>query len=837
MRLIAVTMALAVSWVQAQPLQPETAQELIFQEARTATFLAQHQLSERDVRELNMQDLVFERDGRVHAYVQQLHQNLPIEGAVMGLHFNADGDLTSSNSRAVSIPSRMPAYVAPEQWESAIPSVRSYEKESMGAFTVYQPGYLYWKACWWPTETGLASAVYIVCFDRLSQSWVTRWVTKEGLVHEGTWTQDCAWGGPAVVRRAGDNAQYKAFDFPIESPLYGSPSLLNSPADSLASPFGWHDVDGVSGAEYTITRGNNVYASEDANADDQPGYSPSSSTLDFQYSFDQSMVNPSQYQDFAITNLFVINNRLHDILWHYGFDEAAGNFQQKNYSGAGKGNDAVQADAQDGSGTNNANFSTPPDGSDPRMQMYVWDGGGGSGATLQVESNGNRYSVGMQANTWGKALSDQPVVGKLVWVEDGTSQSRQGCATLDNGPDLSGNIAAIMRGGCTFAQKVYKAQREGAIAAVIFDTSATDQVITMASDNTTQARNTTISAAFLKYSHANIIKALMNNGDVEIRLFDSSAYEPMTDSDLEMGVIAHEFGHGVSNRLTCGPSNSNGLNNNEQMGEGWSDFLCLALTHEPGDVGSDPRGIGNWLINEDRNGGGIRTYPYSTNMSVNPHTYQNIAKAANGVQTSVHYVGEVWCSMLWDMYWEFVDEYGFDSDLSFGTGGNNMAIQLVIDAMKLQPCGPGFVDGRDAILEADDARYGGKHADLIWKSFARRGLGYSAAQGNPNNTADGEEAFDLPAQTNAVESMVSEWVRVFPNPSQDWVRIEPREVHRLDAVQLFDAQGREISVVKRVHVGGALTLDMRELPAGLYTLSIQSGAKLSRTSLIHLSHD
>jgi hypothetical protein len=609
--------------------------------------------------------------------------------------------------------------------------------------------------------------------------------------------------------------------------------LLLSPADSLASPFGWHDVNGVAGAEYTITRGNNVYASEDENADDQPGYSPSSSSLEFDYAFDLSMINPSQYQDFAISNLFVINNRLHDILWHYGFDEAAGNFQQKNYSGKGKGADAVQADAQDGSGTNNANFSTPPDGSDPRMQMYVWDGGGGSGATLQVESNGNRYKVGVQANTWGKALSDQPIVGKLVWVEDGTSQSRQGCATLDNGSALTGNIAAIMRGGCTFAQKVYKAQREGAIAAVIFDTSAADQIITMASDNTSQASNTNISAAFLKLSFANAVRALMDQGDVEIRLFDSSAYEPMTDSDLEMGVIAHEFGHGVSNRLTCGPSNSNGLNNNEQMGEGWSDFIALALTHEKGDVGSDPRGIGNWLINEDRNGGGIRTYPYSTNMSVNPHTYQNIAKAAQGVQTEVHYLGEVWCAMLWDMYWEFVDEYGFDADLMYGSGGNNMAIQLVIDAMKLQACGPGFVDGRDAILEADAARFGGKNADLIWKAFARRGLGYSAAQGNPNNTADGEEAFDLPPSMNATSRVQANWLRVYPNPVQDWLRVEPQGVQAIEQVSLVDWQGRVVQVPFKMHVGGAITLDLSHLPSGTYLLRANSAGQQFSMPLVH----
>jgi hypothetical protein len=73
-----------------------------------------------------------------------------------------------------------------------------------------------------------------------------------------------------------------------------------------------------------------------------------------------------------VTNLFYWNNIVHDVAWFYGFDEASGNFQATNPSGLGLGNDAVNAQAQDYSGTNNANFSTPVDGAAPRMQMYVW---------------------------------------------------------------------------------------------------------------------------------------------------------------------------------------------------------------------------------------------------------------------------------------------------------------------------------------------------------------------------------------------------------------------------------------------------------------------------------
>ena len=67
----------------------------------------------------------------------------------------------------------------------------------------------------------------------------------------------------------------------------------------------------------------------------------------------------------AVQNLFYLNNVIHDILYRHGFAEAAGNFQADNFGSGGQGSDAVQAEAQDGSGTDNANFATPPDGRKP----------------------------------------------------------------------------------------------------------------------------------------------------------------------------------------------------------------------------------------------------------------------------------------------------------------------------------------------------------------------------------------------------------------------------------------------------------------------------------------
>ena len=71
-----------------------------------------------------------------------------------------------------------------------------------------------------------------------------------------------------------------------------------------------------------------------------------------------------------------------------------------------------------------------------------------------------------------------------------------------------------------------------------------------------------------------------------------------------------------------------------------------------------------------------------------------------------------------------------------------MAIQLVMDGMKLQACSPGFQDGRDAIFAADVLNYDGIHECLIWEVFARRGMGYFMTQESSNNRNDNVEDFE-----------------------------------------------------------------------------------------------
>ncbi len=144
-----------------------------------------------------------------------------------------------------------------------------------------------------------------------------------------------------------------------------------SALDTTASPNGWIN-DGV-----TETRGNNVDAHLDLdnnNVADTPrpqGSGLNNRVFDFPLDLTQA---PSTYRNAAVTQLFYWCNWTHDKLYQLGFNEVAGNFQLDNFGRGGAGNDAVEADAQDGGGTNNANFATPPDGTAGRMQMYVFSG-------------------------------------------------------------------------------------------------------------------------------------------------------------------------------------------------------------------------------------------------------------------------------------------------------------------------------------------------------------------------------------------------------------------------------------------------------------------------------
>ena len=522
------------------------------------------------------------------------------------------------------------------------------------------------------------------------------------------------------------NDSYNVFALPLEDPNGGAQSLQVDPADAIASPFGWHDTDGAMGADTSDSTGNNVIAQEDANGNNGTGSRASgggSLVFDFPLDLGQPPAASLDNQNAAITNLFYWNNVLHDIHYAYGFDEGSGNFQQNNYGMGGSGGDPVLADAQDGSGLNNANFSRAAEGSSPRMQMFLFEFPG-----VEINAPGDVAQViGGGTAAFGPSIAGGGLTGDVA-----QSPPLDACSALTDPAAVSGKIALIERGTCLFTEKVANAQAAGAVAALISNDQG-DEVIDMGGTDA----SISIPSMFIGQSHGELLAAELGNG-LNVRL----ATELLRDGDLDNGIIAHEYGHGVSIRLSGGPSNVGCLSLAQPrgMGEGWGDWWGLALTALATDQGPDARGIGAYALGEGPNGPGIRNFPYSTDLLVNPQTLSSI----DGTNQP-HGVGEIWAAALWEMYWVLVGEHGFDPDLYAGPGGNNLALQLVMDALKLQGCEPTFLEARDAIFEADLVANAGANDCLLWQAFAKRGMGEDADDtGNPRRTKT-KDGFAVPS--------------------------------------------------------------------------------------------
>jgi extracellular elastinolytic metalloproteinase len=170
-------------------------------------------------------------------------------------------------------------------------------------------------------------------------------------------------------------------------------------------------------------------------------------------------------------------------------------------------------------------------------------------------------------------------------------------------------------------------------------------------------------------------------------------------------VVFHEFMHGVTNRLVGGRVNTRALDAPQSggMGEGWGDYIACTITGRTV--------VGSWVLNR---AGGMRGFRYDSNF---PDSFEDLGK---GRYTGVHNVGEIWCATLMEM------NRGI---------GDTLGVQLVVDALKLSPANPSFLDMRDAILAALDAQRAAARLDEsehrsaqagIWAAFAKFGMGPGA---------------------------------------------------------------------------------------------------------------
>jgi extracellular elastinolytic metalloproteinase len=726
--------------------------------------------------------------------------------------------------------------------------------------------------------------------------------------------------------------QFKVLALPAESPIditatntQTMVSVLSS-GDAVASPYGWNKT---TGAESQDTKGNNVYSFYDASpgllGGAPSGVAPASTIVvggasTWDYTFDlteepeyNSPTTPNNLfpnRNASIVNLFYMNNMMHDIFYGYGFNEENGNFQEVNNfvenpaigDRGGLGNDGILAQAQDGGGTNNANMLTLADGVNGQMQMYLWTPrvredivsiNQNTYDTAYDVTDGIKY-VAIQGSFPGGPQADTDLsrarVGNYIIVEGNTNGSTpgspEGCGAsdasgtslpYDNQLAVDGQIAVIDRGSCSFVEKVLSAQLSGAIAAVIINNIPGSSLAGMGGTDTTSYSIDIPSVMIssddgIQLKNA-ILAAKVNSEFISGKLFLEGELPPKRDGSLDNGVIAHEYGHGISTRLSArGGTGLGTLGGDEQGGEGWSDFWGLYTTLRQNDLtapsffhpnGKLPtRGIGNYVLYKDPTASGIRPKAYSIDPDVNGYTYAG-SKNGLGINSPEirvpHGVGFVWCSMLYDVFQEFVDVYGFNDDIFESglnidlddenhSGGNNVVNRLIMEGLKLQPSRGSFADQRDAILAADDLLFPSdnecgqsKHFKMIWEGFAKRGLGFQE-DGDYGTATRGDErdSFEIPTicdnslAVENIDDLLDINVSLVPNPAHSKVSIvwSDSNIKEPFTVEMVTLNGQIINVWKVKASTEKFDINLQQYAQGFYLIKIQRNDKVTFKKLI-----
>ncbi|MBZ0238918.1 MAG: M36 family metallopeptidase, partial [Deltaproteobacteria bacterium] len=525
------------------------------------------------------------------------------------------------------------------------------------------------------------------------------------------------WADTTGDRRPLDGPTVDASPHPTGAPgaarpAYAAPSLVS--VDGLnTNAAGGSDPWLAAGA--TETSGNNVDAYTDINSpngfggNDFRASTSGAGQFDRVYDTAQSPLASQDQQMAAITQLFYSINWLHDEWYDAGFTEATGNAQVDNYGRGGVDGDPLRAEAQDAANQgrrNNANMSTPEDGMDPVMQVYLWSGSSEQAITLssfttQPPVTGASYGPG-----------SYDVNGEVVAAVDGGGTSTtDACEAITS--DVAGKIALVDRGNCTFKSKTLRAQEAGAIGVIIANnTGSTPPSLANDSMITTPI---TIPTMGLSMADGATLRTSLAGGTVTTTLHRVQGVE--ADGSLDGGLVAHEFGHYLHHRLSaCGTPQCGA------MSEGWGDFIAMHMMARPGDDLD-----GTWALSAYAYPGdtyfGIRRAPYSVDMTRNAFTFGMVADgvplpsshptSGGGPNSEVHNAGEVWATAMWEVYIALQKMEGAE----FVATRDKMARYVVAGLLMAPPDGT-FTEIRDAILAAAYAASPADH-DAMAAAFAR----------------------------------------------------------------------------------------------------------------------
>lgn len=487
----------------------------------------------------------------------------------------------------------------------------------------------------------------------------------------------------------------------------------------------------------TDTRGNNADAYTDHDDSNSPSGGDTRALVSAPGEFDRvydtaKSPNDSLDQEMAaVAQLFYTNNWLHDYWYDSGFDEAAGNAQSNNYGRGGAQGDRLLVEAQDAfdqGQSDNANMATPDDGESPRMQMYVWHG--------KEERSISSPALSPNAETAAAEFGPQSfdLTGAVALADDGVAPKSNGCEAFVG--DVSGKIALVDRGSCTFHEKAVNAQNAGAVGMILANNQGGSPPFMPASG----FADVTIPVLGITQADGAALKTALMAGEVTVTLQRQAG--PLVDGTIDNLIVSHEWGHYLHHRLVGCQLNQCGGES-----EGWGDFVALTTQIRPGDdldgVFSDSTYAASAAPNYAYYG--VRRYPYSTDMNKNPLTFTHIQQAVDlpvgppmadvfPDNSESHNTGEVWASMMFEGFVGLLKESkAATPKYTFEEARRRMA-DYVVAGMIGAPYEPTFTEQRDAIIAAayaadpDDAL-------LIASGFAKRGAG-SCAVSPPADSID-----------------------------------------------------------------------------------------------------
>lgn len=482
----------------------------------------------------------------------------------------------------------------------------------------------------------------------------------------------------------------------------------------------------------TETVGNNVDAYTDRNppeglsgADDFRASLTGPLAFDRVYDLNDVPTASTAQAMAGVTQVFYDNNWLHDYWYDSGFTEAAGNAQGSNYGRGGVGGDKLQISAQYdvyGGTRDNSNMSTPGDGLSPRMRVFVW-----SGREARI-LHATPPDADLSSASAAFGPTNFQLSGILSEIDDGTFPSiTDACEPIRN--DITGKIAIVDRGSCTFKRKSVNVENAGGIGILIVNNVSGDPP----SMGNGDPMSTTVNIPVLSTSKPDgtSLRARIASGPVTLKMGRTRDID--RDGTLDNTVIFHEWGHYLHHRLAdCGAAKQCNA-----MSEGWADFNALHTIARDTDNldGVYALAIYASIQFDDPAYFGIRRQPYTTDFRKNGLTFKDIADSTilpvrqvrngGGPNSEVHNAGEVWATMMWEAYVALQKAGRARSpSLSFDQVRRRMADYVVV-GHQMEPADATYTESRDALMaaagaaDADDQR-------VIAEAFARRGAGTCA---------------------------------------------------------------------------------------------------------------